>query len=52
MAKDAKVAFFDLGAGNSCCDVPGDASTLFGPGFDAGAKFHSASWGCWEWHSQ
>jgi len=45
MAKDAKVAFFDLGAGNSCCFVPGDTATLFGPGVDAGAKFHSASWG-------
>lgn len=44
VARDAKVAFFDIGAGSSCCFVPGP-STLFGPGRNAGANIHSASWG-------
>jgi hypothetical protein len=44
MAKNAKVSFFDLGAGTACCYVPYDSSLFRGYG-EAGAKIHSASWG-------
>jgi hypothetical protein len=43
-AMNAKVAFFDIGNGTACCYVPG-SNTLFPPGYSAGAKIHSASWG-------
>lgn len=43
VAIDGKVAFFDVGNGYECCYVPG-ASSLFGPGKDAGASLHSGSW--------
>jgi len=47
VAKDAKVAFFDVGSTSSGgLMTPGDISSLFNPGrVDAGANFHSASWG-------
>jgi len=46
IAKDAKVAFFDVGQTNGGLMTPSDPSALFGPGrTSAGASFHSASWG-------
>ncbi len=43
-AREAKVSFFDVGLGTTCCAIP-DATTLFAPGREAGARIHSASWG-------
>jgi len=45
VAIDGKVAFFDIGAGSSCCSVPTAATSLFTPGINAGATIHSGSWG-------
>ena len=47
IAKDAKVAFFDLGVtGAGGLSTPTDVSSLFTPGrVSAGANLHSASWG-------
>lgn len=44
IAKDAKVAFFDVGDGDVCCYIP-SPSNLFESGRNAGAKIGSASWG-------
>lgn len=43
VAIDGKVAFFDIADGYGMLSVPG-ASSLFGPGKDAGASLHSGSW--------
>lgn len=46
IAKGAKLAFFDLGHSESGnMDLPSDIYTLLNPGFRAGARIHSASWG-------
>jgi len=45
VAPNAKIAFFDIGSGNSLEIVMPDTYTLFDPGYHAGAKIHSASWG-------
>eukprot|EP00594_Rhizosolenia_setigera_P008543 CAMPEP_0178964278 /NCGR_PEP_ID=MMETSP0789-20121207/15576_1 /TAXON_ID=3005 /ORGANISM="Rhizosolenia setigera, Strain CCMP 1694" /LENGTH=921 /DNA_ID=CAMNT_0020649011 /DNA_START=39 /DNA_END=2804 /DNA_ORIENTATION=+ len=44
VAPDAKLAFFDLQAGNGGLLVDYD-TPLFSAGIDAGAQIHSASWG-------
>lgn len=45
VARGAKLAFFDIGPGDSGLSVP-LLSTVFETGYkDAGARIHSASWG-------
>ena len=44
MAPNAKVAMFDIGTSSGGLSVPG-VSSLFRAYSEAGAKFHSASWG-------
>mmetsp|Transcript_20016 Transcript_20016/g.57462 ORF Transcript_20016/g.57462 Transcript_20016/m.57462 type:complete len:1210 (-) Transcript_20016:1521-5150(-) len=46
VAKDAKVAFFDIGRGsNGYLSTPRDKAGLLNYGRRAGARIHSASWG-------
>ncbi|GMH89717.1 hypothetical protein TL16_g11543 [Triparma laevis f. inornata] len=45
IAYDAKLAFFDVGWGADLLLTPDTASELIDPGYDAGARIHSASWG-------
>ena len=45
VAKDAKVAFFDCGAGGDSLSVPADKGRYLGVGTSAGARIHSSSWG-------
>jgi len=45
IAENAKLSFFDLGDSNGYLKIPLDLTALLTPGFDAGAKIHSASWG-------
>uniref|UniRef100_A0A7S4MVU2 subtilisin n=1 Tax=Odontella aurita TaxID=265563 RepID=A0A7S4MVU2_9STRA len=46
IARDAKIAFFDIGYTNRpYLNVPQNAPNLLDPGRNAGAKIHSASWG-------
>uniref|UniRef100_A0A7S1BX44 subtilisin n=1 Tax=Corethron hystrix TaxID=216773 RepID=A0A7S1BX44_9STRA len=45
VAPNAKIAFFDIGSGNSLDVTIPDTNTLFNPGYHAGARIHSASWG-------
>ena len=44
-AKNARIAFFDIGSSTESLTVPGNVDDLFKPGYDAGARIHSASWG-------
>jgi len=46
VAKDAKLAFFDIeDLETGYIITPSTASGLFNPGYEAGARLHSASWG-------
>ena len=45
VAKDAKVAFIDCGAGGDSLAIPADKGRYLGVGTSAGAKIHSSSWG-------
>ena len=45
VAKDAKVAFFDCGAGGDGLSIPADKGRYLGVGTSAGARIHSSSWG-------
>ena len=49
VARGAKVAFFDIGGVNSngqgYLSVPQSSAAIFDPGYNAGARIHSASWG-------
>lgn len=45
VAKDAKVAFFDCGAGGDSLSIPADKGRYLGVGTSAGARIHSSSWG-------
>ena len=46
VAKEAKVAFYDVGITGGGLSTPTDVSSIFNPGrVSAGASFHSASWG-------
>ena len=45
VAYDAKVAFYDISYGADLLLTPGTAIALFDPGYNAGARIHSASWG-------
>jgi len=45
IARDAKVAFIDCGAGGDSLYIPADTGRYLGIGTPAGAKIHSSSWG-------
>ncbi|GMI15072.1 hypothetical protein TrVE_jg13961 [Triparma verrucosa] len=45
IAYDAKLAFMDVGFGADLLLTPETASGLCDPGYNAGARIHSASWG-------
>ena len=46
MAKDAKVAFYDIGqTGYDGLSTPSDLATMFDASYGLGARIHSASWG-------
>lgn len=45
IAKDAKLAFLDVGSGGPSLSIPTDRTYLLETGKSAGAKLHSASWG-------
>ena len=45
IAKAAKLAFFDMGLGSTCCYTPG-TNRILGKAYDnTGSRIHSASWG-------
>ncbi len=44
-APGAKIAFFDLGDATGAFVTPGNLQIVFQPGYDAGARVHSNSWG-------
>ncbi|GMI09274.1 hypothetical protein TrRE_jg11040 [Triparma retinervis] len=46
MAKDARVAFYDIGqTGQDGLSTPSDLATMFDASYNLGARIHSASWG-------
>ncbi|GMH68510.1 hypothetical protein TL16_g04950 [Triparma laevis f. inornata] len=45
MAKDAKVAFYDIGQTGGGLNTPWDLADIFSKGYNIGARLHSASWG-------
>ena len=45
VARNAKVAFYDIGSSDGTLRTPSSGSALFDPGYTAGARIHSASWG-------
>ncbi|GMH92511.1 hypothetical protein TrST_g7240 [Triparma strigata] len=45
MAKDAKVAFYDIGQTGGGLNTPWDLADIFNKGYNIGARIHSASWG-------